>query len=108
MPGGRGACLRACSCGAHALPVVRAWRHSNVPCTPSGMRLQRLPTRPPAPIAVPPPPLADNVAKLIILNTPLGLKTPLRPELAAYKNPVSTRGLVPGPWCSGHAPALPG
>ena len=31
---------------------------------------------------------AESVAKLVILNTPLGLKTPLRPELAAYKNPV--------------------
>ncbi|KAI7838120.1 hypothetical protein COHA_008051 [Chlorella ohadii] len=30
----------------------------------------------------------ESVAKLIVLNTPLGLKTPLRPELAAYKNPV--------------------
>ncbi|PRW56273.1 hydrolase or acyltransferase of alpha beta superfamily isoform A [Chlorella sorokiniana] len=30
----------------------------------------------------------ESVAKLIILNTPLGLKTALRPELAAYKNPV--------------------
>lgn len=28
------------------------------------------------------------MAKLVILNTPLGPKTPLRPELAAYKNPV--------------------
>lgn len=27
--------------------------------------------------------LAESVAKLIVLNTPLGLKTPLRPELAA-------------------------
>ncbi|KAL4442929.1 hypothetical protein ABPG77_008420 [Micractinium sp. CCAP 211/92] len=31
---------------------------------------------------------SDKVEKLVILNTPLGLKTPLRPELAAYKNPV--------------------
>lgn len=28
----------------------------------------------------------DSVAKLVILNTPLGVKTPLRPELAAYKS----------------------
>ncbi|KAL3139633.1 hypothetical protein ABBQ38_003949 [Trebouxia sp. C0009 RCD-2024] len=28
----------------------------------------------------------DKVEKLVILNTPLGLKTKLRPELAAYKN----------------------
>ena len=31
---------------------------------------------------------AESVAKLAILNTPLSQKTPLRPELAAYKNPV--------------------
>lgn len=30
----------------------------------------------------------ESVAKLAILNTPLSQKTPLRPELAAYKNPV--------------------
>ena len=28
----------------------------------------------------------DKVEKMVILNTPLGLKTKLRPELAAYKN----------------------
>ncbi|PSC72647.1 hydrolase or acyltransferase of alpha beta superfamily [Micractinium conductrix] len=31
----------------------------------------------------------DSIKKLIILNTPVGLKTPLRPELAAYKNPIA-------------------
>lgn len=35
------------------------------------------PTRPP-----------DSVAKLVILNTPLSTKTPLRPELGAYKSPL--------------------
>jgi hypothetical protein len=30
----------------------------------------------------------QSVAALVILNTPLGLKTPLRPELAAYKSPL--------------------
>lgn len=28
----------------------------------------------------------DKVEKVVILNTPLGVKTKLRPELAAYKN----------------------
>ena len=30
----------------------------------------------------------QSVAGLVVLNTPLGLKTPLRPELAAYKSPL--------------------
>jgi pimeloyl-ACP methyl ester carboxylesterase len=30
----------------------------------------------------------QSVAALVILNTPLGVKTPLRPELAAYKSPL--------------------
>lgn len=38
----------------------------------------------------------DSVAKLVILNTPLGLKVPLRPELAAYKNPVPFLRPKPG------------
>lgn len=32
---------------------------------------------------------ADDVAKLVILNTPLNLKSKLRPELAAYKAPLA-------------------
>lgn len=32
---------------------------------------------------------ADKVAKLVILNTPLSLKSKLRPELAAYKAPLA-------------------
>jgi haloalkane dehalogenase len=31
----------------------------------------------------------DKVAKLVILNTPLSLKSKLRPELAAYKAPIA-------------------
>ena len=31
----------------------------------------------------------DLVKKLVILNTPVDLKSALRPELAAYKNPVA-------------------
>ena len=36
------------------------------------------------------------MSKLVILNTPLGLKTPLRPELAAYKNPLAFLRPRPG------------
>ena len=32
---------------------------------------------------------SDAVEKLVILNTPLDTKAALRPELAAYKNPIS-------------------
>lgn len=32
---------------------------------------------------------SDAVDKLVILNTPLDTKAALRPELAAYKNPLS-------------------
>jgi pimeloyl-ACP methyl ester carboxylesterase len=38
----------------------------------------------------------DSVAKLVILNTPLALKTALRPELAAYKNPLPFLRPKPG------------
>lgn len=31
----------------------------------------------------------DKVAKLVVLNTPLSLKSKLRPELAAYKSPLA-------------------
>ena len=31
----------------------------------------------------------DVISKLIILNTPVDMKSALRPELAAYKNPIS-------------------
>ena len=31
----------------------------------------------------------DDVARLMILNTPVGLGSKLRPELAAYKNPIA-------------------
>ena len=34
----------------------------------------------------------ESVAKLVVLNTPLSPKTGLRPELAAYKNPVRACG----------------
>lgn len=62
----------ACACCSRAAPCSGLlWA-----CPPHG-----------SPHACPPPP-ADNVAKLIILNTPLSLKTPLRPELAAYKAPL--------------------
>jgi len=30
-----------------------------------------------------------DIEKLVILNTPVGANTKLRPELAAYKNPIS-------------------
>lgn len=42
----------------------------------------------------------DKVEKVIILNTPLGLKTKLRPELAAYKNRMAF--LRPDPQASLH------
>ncbi|KAK9823169.1 hypothetical protein WJX72_000799 [[Myrmecia] bisecta] len=32
---------------------------------------------------------SEQIEKLIILNTPVGLKTKLRPELAAYKSPLA-------------------
>ena len=32
---------------------------------------------------------SDAIDKLVILNTPLDIKATLRPELAAYKNPIS-------------------
>jgi len=31
----------------------------------------------------------ELISKLVILNTPVDLKSALRPELAAYKNPIS-------------------
>jgi hypothetical protein len=31
---------------------------------------------------------AEDISHLVILGTPLGLNTPLRPELAPYKHPV--------------------
>ena len=31
---------------------------------------------------------ADDIDKLVIMGTPLGLKTPLRPELAPFKSPL--------------------
>ena len=31
----------------------------------------------------------DIIQKLVILNTPVDVKSALRPELAAYKNPIS-------------------
>ena len=40
------------------------------------------------PSTVLPPPCAQDVAKLLILNTPLSTKARLRPELAAYKSPL--------------------
>jgi hypothetical protein len=32
---------------------------------------------------------SDKVARLLVLNTPVATNTKLRPELAAYKNPVA-------------------
>jgi hypothetical protein len=32
---------------------------------------------------------SDQVERLLILNTPLATNTKLRPELAAYKNPIA-------------------
>lgn len=32
---------------------------------------------------------SDLISKLVILNTPLDIKSALRPELAVYKNPIS-------------------
>ena len=32
---------------------------------------------------------SEAIEKLVILNTPLDVKSALRPELAAYKNPIS-------------------
>jgi pimeloyl-ACP methyl ester carboxylesterase len=32
---------------------------------------------------------ADDIEKLVVLNTPVDVKSALRPELAAYKNPIS-------------------
>ena len=37
----------------------------------------------------------DSIARLVILNTPLSLKSKLRPELAAYKAPLAF--MRPGP-----------
>ena len=31
----------------------------------------------------------EDVEKLVVLNTPVDVKSALRPELAAYKNPIS-------------------
>lgn len=39
---------------------------------------------------------SDKIAKLIILNTPVGLKSKLRPELAAYKSPLPFMRPKPG------------
>lgn len=46
----------------------------------------------------------DKVERLVVLNTPLGLKTKLRPELAAYKNKMAF--LRPDPKASPHKPFL--
>lgn len=46
----------------------------------------------------------DKVERLVVLNTPLGLKTKLRPELAAYKNKMAF--LRPHPKASPHKPFL--
>ena len=42
----------------------------------------------------------NKIEKVIILNTPLGMKTKLRPELAAYKNRMAF--LRPDPKASLH------
>lgn len=38
----------------------------------------------------------ESVSKLVILNTPLSLKSKLRPELAAYQNPIAFMRPKPG------------